>query len=213
MNHHLVPSFKNWRRWIVAGLGFVTAFFVFCWWEARLPNETLTFTREASSQLELALLTQKLDNVSEWKSWFHSAKEIRIIDSQNRPLPQAEQRAREGALLEIQIDPGKGARRRFQIAARITRFEPGKLLELEILDDSSGKIVRLFDHLSWKIELAQDLEKKQILITGTETAHTSHWRSRLFGRIAPRVILNQLFYPNLLVLANPETPPKAEGIF
>lgn len=210
---HLVPKFQYWRRWLVAGLGLITVSLLFCWWEARLPDAELTFTREASSHLELAQLSEKLEHVSEWKNWFHSAKEIQLMDSQNHPLPQAEQRPREGALLEIVIDPGRGAYRRFQISAKITRYEPGKCLELEVLDDSTGKIVRLMDHLLWKIELLPDPENKQILIRGTETAHTSHWRSRLFGRLAPRVLLNQLFYPNLMVLANPVTPPKADGLF
>lgn len=210
---HLVPSFKHWRRWLIGALGFVTAFLLFCWWEARLPDETLTFDRQVTSKLTYSDVSQKLENVTEWKNWFHDAREVQILDSQNHPLPKEEQKAHTGAHLEIQINPGKGTHRHFQIAARITRFEPGKLLELEILDDSSGKIIKLFDHLTWRIELAQGAENQQVLISGTEIAHTSHWRSRLFGRIAPRVLLNQVFYPDLMVLADPVTPPKAEGLF
>lgn len=210
---HLVPSFQHWRKWLIGILGFITAALLFCWWEARMPNESLSFSRDVTSKLSPSEISQKIENVSEWKSWFHDVKEVQVMDAQNHPLPKAEQKAHAGALLEIQVDPGKGAHRKFQIAARITRYEPGKALELEVLDDSSGKILKLFDHLSWKIELSEDTQNKLVVIHGTETAHTTHWRSRLFGRLAPRVLLNQLFYPNLLVLANPVTPPKAEGMF
>ncbi|MFL5814022.1 MAG: hypothetical protein ACJ763_10635 [Bdellovibrionia bacterium] len=212
-NPHLVPSFKHWRRWLVALLGFITAFLIFCWWEARLPDESLSFVREASSQLPIKELSSKLETVTKWKDWFHNVREAQVVDSQNHPLPRVEQMAHTGALLEIQIDPGKGSHRVFRLAGKITRFEPGKVLEIQILDDSSGKITKLFDQLSWKIELIPSADGKSVQIVGTETAHTSHWRSRLFGRLAPRVLLNQLFYPNLLVLSNPVTPPKADGMF
>jgi len=209
----LVQSFQHWRRWLVGTLGFITALLFFFWWEARLPNQTLTFTREASTALSLSQLAPKFEDVSQWKTWFYTVKDVQVVDSQNHPLPKEQQKAHDGALLEIQIDPGKGSRHRFQLAARIRHFEPGRLLEIEVLDDSAGKITRLFDQLSWRIELVQDSSSPKLQILGTETAHTAHWRSRLFGRVAPRVIMNQLFYPNLLILANPVTPPKAEGIF
>jgi hypothetical protein len=212
-NPHLVPSFKHWRRWLAGLLGFVTAFLVLCWWEARLPDESLTFVRESTSQLSMKELSSKLEILPKWKDWFHNVREAQIVDSQNHPLPRSEQMAHTGALLEIQIDPGKGSHRVFTLAGKITRFEPGKVLEIQILDDSSGKITKLFDQLSWKIELTPSADGKTIQIVGTEIAHTSHWRSRLFGRLAPRVLLNQLFYPNILILSNPVTPPKAEGMF
>jgi hypothetical protein len=213
-NPHLVQPFRHWRRWLLGLLGFVVAFLVFCWWEARLPNETLTFSRETISKLELARLAPRLEDVSQWKTWFHSVKDVRVVDSQNHPLAKDQQKAHDGALLEIEIDPGKQGRRHFQLAARIRHFEPGKLLEIEILDDSSGRLTRVFDQLNWKIELTRNSETQQWQIIGTETAHTAHWRSRLFGRLAPRILLNQVFYPDLLVLANPEeTPPKADGMF
>jgi hypothetical protein len=212
-NSHLVPTFQHWRKWLAALLGFITAFLILCWWEARLPDESLTFVRESTSQLSMNELSSKLEVVTKWKDWFHNVREAQVLDSQNHPLPRAEQIARTGALIEIQIDPGKGSHRVFRISGRITRFEPGKVLEIQILDDSSGKITKLFDQLSWKIELTPSADGSSVKIVGTENAHTSHWRSRLFGRLAPRVLLNQLFYPNLLVLSNPVTPPKAEGLF
>jgi hypothetical protein len=212
-SEHLVQAFQHWRRWLIACLGFVTALLLYCWWEAALPNETLSFSREVTSKADVASLSPRLDHVTEWKNWFFTAQDIEVVDSQNHPLPKAEQVVREGALLNIQVDPGKGSRRRFQIAAKVTHYIPGKLVEIQVLDDSSGKIFHLFDQLSWKIEVSPQASGSGTQIIGTETAHTTHWRSRLFGRIASRVMLNQLFYPNLMVLADPKTPPKAEVLF
>jgi hypothetical protein len=211
---YLVQSFQNWRRWFAAILGFVTAVLLFCWWEARDPDLSLDFSREAHSKLDPSLLARKMENVSEWKTWFHSTRSVQVVDSQNHPLAPTEQVAREGALLEIQIDPGKGARKRFQLAARINRYIPGQLLEIQVLDDSKGKLPRLFKNVTWRIELLPQAEQeKGVLIRGTEEAHTTHWRSRLFGRIAPKILLNQIFYPNLLILANPDAHQKPEGSF
>jgi hypothetical protein len=112
-----------------------------------------------------------------------------------------------GDILTLKIDPHKGKRKQFQLTAQVLNYVPDRLVSLKITQDSSGRLTQLFDEVEWKIEIMpQSQDASRSIIEGTVTAHTRHWRARFFGRIAEKILMNQIFYPNLIQLSEMRQP-------
>jgi hypothetical protein len=163
------------------------------------PDLELHFIREVSSPLSTQWIDRNLASPLRWPGWFFSLREAKILDQ--APL-QA------GSTLEFFIDPKKVKWKQFQIRLKVINYIPGRLLKLTILEDSSQRLTQLFSHLDWTIELIP--QGQGTLIRGSATAKTHHWRSRLFGRLAQRILMNQVFYPDLIKLAQLKQPFSVE---
>ena len=108
-----------------------------------------------------------------------------------------------GALVRLEIQPHRGERRgSFELLLQITDYVPAKLVSMRLASDNTGRISKLFDHLEWKIELLAGTPdgRSPAAIRGTETAHTRNWRARLLAGLAERILMNQLFYPDVMAL-------------
>ena len=185
---------------------------------AREPDRDLVFTREMPSALPVETLATSLDSVLSWPQWHHMTVEARRVDLEGKPVPMALQRASAGARVVFTIEPRRDATRRFTLSAEVVEFVPGKKLRLRLIDDSKNRILKIFSHLDWTIEIEKGLphgapglghqakESEGTTVRGTLNARTSHWRSRMFSRIAERILLNQVFYPDLRALAELKRP-------
>jgi hypothetical protein len=201
------PTSSSRRFWLalIGGMAVLLAgFIVYCVHVANGPDETLVFVREVHGDVAPAVLAERLSSLKEWSKWFYITGDAQLIDSSSRPLPEAEQVAKTGGNVRFLIDPKKGEHRKFEILAKIREYTPSKKLDLEVLDDSKGMLFRLFDAISWTIEVTP--EGSGFLVRGTETAHTANWRSRLFGKISERILMHQIFYPDLMKLAASHPP-------
>ncbi len=159
----------------------------------RGPNTVLTFDRAVHTDEAQVELAYRLSHFSEWPHWFYSLGGARSLDGS----PTVAQ----GQTIELAIDPKKGPSRRFTIIGKVTQFEPGKRLMIQVVSETSGKISRLFENIEWEIELTPSE------VRGHETAETKSARARLLGRLAPRILLNQIFYPDVIALAAEFKPP------
>lgn len=163
------------------------------------PDRDLVFTREAPTSLSAETLKQTVWSLNNWPRWFHSLNKAERMDIAGRPFPQRDQSVETGALIRLEIRPHRGERRgSFELLTRVVEYDPGKTLMLQIVEDRSGRVFKLFDRLLWKIEL---LPGGQPIIRGTETVRTRSWRARVLSRLAERIVLNQLFYPDIMALA------------
>jgi hypothetical protein len=199
-------SFRLNKTFWIALLGISFAFFVFL---SRGPDFDLQFTREVPSSLDPNRIDRNLSSVSRWPQWFFSTAEVSLSQDQQASPNWL---VKTGSQVQIKIDPKKGQRKKFEILGEVTEYEPSRKLQLRIKDDSSGRLNKLFDDIYWNIEIrprpASNSGKNSegSLIKATITAHTKHWRSRLFGRLAEKILLNQIFYPNVLKLAELKQP-------
>lgn len=158
------------------------------------PDLDLTFSRQVPSPFEAAHLDRQISSVTRWPGWFISLARVDTEPSDSKMISQ-------GSILKLHIDPKKGQKKRFDLTFKVTEYVPTQKLHLMLLDDSSGRLVRLFDRVEWILELQPNPKTKGSLIRGTAIAHTRHWRSRFFGRVSERILMNQIFYPNLVKLA------------
>jgi hypothetical protein len=190
----------------------LVASLLFVGFAVQSPDQDLHFTREIISDLPPERLDRNLSSLSRWPQWFHSLTQANVVSSQSQ-LGSALQT---GDVLKLNIDPKKGMSKAFELTARVTEYKPGQKISLAILDDSTGRLTRIFDKVIWTIELKS--HPKGTLIFGEATAHTCHWRSRLLGKMAEKILLNQIFYPNLIQLAqlrqpfSVEAPPQGYGM-
>ncbi len=179
-------------------------FSILCVYLASGPDRDLHFSREIPSQLEPARIDRNFSAMTRWPQWFFSLSEVQVLNSENvadKTLPQV---LKPGETLQLDIDPHKGKSKRFQIRAEVTKYSPGQSLSLKILQDSSHRLTRLFDQIEWTLEIKPHGHGS--LLRGTATAHTSHWRSRLLGYFAEKIIMNQIFYPDLIKLSELRQP-------
>jgi len=183
-------------------------------WAVQRPNQELHFTREVVSELSPERLDRNIASVTRWPQWFHSLSEVTVLPSgtlPSQPIPNSIQRSIQvGDLLKLKMT------KPFELTARVLEYIPNQKMKLAILADSSGKMTRIFDQLTWSIELMP--HPKGSVIRGEATAHTCHWRSRMLGDVAEKILMNQVFYPNLIKLSllrqpfSVEPPPLGSGI-
>jgi hypothetical protein len=157
-------------------------------WLARGPDTLLTFERVAHSEQAPEELSYRLENFQEWPKWFHSLSVAQALDGSSKAKP--------GQAVKLVIDPHKGPSRKFEILGQITECVPGRKLSIHLLSESSGKISRMFSSVDWDVELTPSND-----VVGRERVRTQSGRARFFGRVAPKILLNQIFYPDIIALA------------
>lgn len=162
-----------------------------------LPDYEITWTREVPSKQSVSELKQALIVPEHWPVYYHSLKSAKIADPKN-PF-------KVGSSLVYEIEPVKKEWKRFSITTQVMSFD-GQAVHLKIIEDSKQKLTRIFDRLEWKLKIAPasaELQKfgYQSVVLGEATAFTKSWRSRLFGKISPRILMNQVYYVDLMKLA------------
>lgn len=191
--------------------------------KANGPDRDLVFVREVPAATDHATLSKALEWATSWHQWHDRATEAELKDLRGATYPAADQRAMSGALVQYTVMPKRDPLEKFRINAEILEFTPGKVLHVRVISDSKDKIMRLFDRLEWRIELIQgpppgapgaqkEFRGDGTRIKGTVFARTHHWRSRLLSAIDERILMSQVFHPNLERLAElkqPTTPADA----
>lgn len=166
------------------------------------PDLDLTFSRDVPSDLATVQLAPAIDQVSNWPTWFFSATSAVLLDDDGTPAKTPKIIAGQSRV-RLTIDPHGNHRHKFDLTLRVLDYTPGLKLRLLVAGDSTARLPRQFENLEWTIELAKSPAgtDARTVIHGTESAHTHNWRSRMFGRMATRTLMNQVFYPDLLGLA------------
>ena len=165
------------------------------------PDQELHFTREIPSALSPERLNRNIESVSRWPEWFYSLDKATLT---NPVAHSPEGIIQPGSLIQLHIDPHKGPFRKFDLTVQVTQYVPNQMMEIKIVQDSSGRLPNLFDSVFWKLEFLRT--EKGSLIRGTAKAHTCHWKSRFFGKIAEKIMMNQIFYINVIKLAELRQP-------
>lgn len=163
-------------------------------------DRDLHFTREVPTQLPIETLDQSIHSISNWPKWFHTLAKAERVNLMDTPLPTVDQEAKTGALVMLNFDPGKGARKRFRLLVQVAEYVPRKSITLRLARDETTKIVRMVEGLEWKIEFKPGPSPGETRIWGTATARTRSWRGRFFGNLSERILMNQLFYPDVMAL-------------
>jgi len=168
-------------------------------WASNRPNFEIRWDRNVPSTHTVEELGQALENLEEWPIFHHSLKEALVTD----PDGSESKTLKLHSHLVYKIEPPTKQWKRFVMQGEIQEYEPGKKLSVRLSDDSTHRLTNLFDLFEWRLEIlpATDAMKARgfnSIIRGETHARTSHWRGRLFGTISPKILMNQMYYVDLV---------------
>lgn len=163
---------------------------------AQGPDFEVTFERRVQTEVPLRSLSRSLLNPAHWPSWHYDATAARASGS---PLQS-------GTRMALQIDPRGQRWKRFELQVLLEEVSTDPLVvKARLESNSSGKISALFSEVRWSIEVqpeglsAEGIEKNAVI--GQLKAKTHSPRARILCRLAPRILLNQIFPADLQKLA------------
>jgi hypothetical protein len=162
------------------------------------PDYELEMTREVPSESAPEKLAGFVADPALWTHWFHMTTEVRSTG--------------DGTVL-LTIDPKKGEWKKFELELKVlenaARADGGRKLRIEFVADSKRRVRKMFEDLRWDVDVLpiqagarpNGRGGERALVRGTVRARTASFRARLFGRLSPRILLNQSLYPDLIGLA------------
>lgn len=180
-------------------------------WLGRGPDLEVSFKREIPLKTQAADVGLALRAVINWPRWIFSLKDAQVVGPDGQPLPPAQQEARVGARVKMWIEPKKREWKRYELLTEVTRAS-AEGLTLRVLSDSKQKLTTAFTDLEWNVDVVHSPASVRgkpfgdVKLVGSSRAQTAHWRSRLFGRLAPNILMYQAFYPDLMTLAQLKQP-------
>jgi len=178
-------------------------------WAGNGPDFELQMVREVPTTIPLPQLQKAMGATINWPEWHFNTRQVQAIDLTGLAYPAKAQWIESGTLLIFSMEPPKKEWKRFLIRARIDEYVPGSRLRLSFIEETKGRIQKLLSDLNWTLEILPDPATGHHLIRGTVRASTLSARARIFGRLAPRILMNQVFYPDLEKLARLEFPKDA----
>jgi hypothetical protein len=177
-------------------------------WLGREPNTQLQFDRTVPVQISEDTLKRALTEVPFWNRWFHYAGKVERIDLTGAPMPGPDQVVEKGAWMRILIDPKKGEKRKFFLTVEVTDYQPNQKISFQLKEDQSGKWQRLFSEMTWSLEVLPKTDKLPLRLHGTAVATTRSFRARFWGRLSEKILMNQIYLPDLISLAEFTLEPK-----
>ena len=96
---------------------------------AQSPDRVLSFEREVPTKSRPDPFERLMSSVTRWPQWFYSLSKAKIINADGSSTLE------KGSSIVLDIDPKKGARKRFQLTAEVTQYLPGQKLGLKITQD------------------------------------------------------------------------------
>ncbi len=166
------------------------------------PELDLRFDREVHSTLAPEQVRKSLFRVSHWPEWHYDATGATLEGAG----PTGDLAV--GSKVQLQIDPRGQPWRRFALGLRVLEADTTRgRLTLRLEDDPKGKISAQLEGIEWSIQVEPDGSGSRI--TGHLVARTHSRRGRFFARLAPRILMNQIFSPNLQKLGGLQT---ADGL-
>ena len=162
-----------------------------------LPDYEIFWTREVPSKQSITELSQALSDPSNWPVFTQALKSVKVQDTKS-PF-------KVGSVITYEIEPVQKEWKRFTLNVEVLHWD-GVNLHLKVLEDSKQKLAKIFKTLEWKLKLLPASPDDQKLgyqsrVYGEAVAFTKSWRSRLFGKLSPRILMHQVYYFDLMKLA------------
>jgi len=163
------------------------------------PDFELKLVREVPSEENAQTLGQAIEVVRNWPKWFNSLEAAQVLDASGQPYLNAEQKIQKGSVVKLNFDPLHGPFKKFSVIVAIKEFIPNQKVEIQVLSDSHRKLNHLFDNVLWSVEIFP--REHGSIVRGVGLAHTAMWRSRLFGKLFNKILINQVYFPDIIHLA------------
>ncbi|RYZ67357.1 MAG: hypothetical protein EOP09_11165 [Proteobacteria bacterium] len=165
------------------------------------PNFKIDWSRTVPSTLPEATLAQALDDPKIWPIYYHSLKSVRFETQEGKPT----ETIAVGNRIYYSVEPKGKEWKRFELIGEVSKYEPGKHLSVKLVGDTKKKLTTVFEEYEWSLTVSEanlDLKSKgfKSMAVGTAEAITATWRGRVFGSLFSRILMNQVYYVDLVKL-------------
>lgn len=172
---------------------------------SRGPDFQVEWNREVPSKETVSSLLPALRDTRNFPIFHHALKGVALFE-EGRPV-ETYDRVAPGMTAAFGIEPKAKEWKRFEIRAEVLPPKPGEALRFRLLEESTGKTTRVVDDFEWWIGVraANPDEAKRgysSSVFGGASGRTKNARARFFGRVAPKILMNQLYQIDLVRLAN-----------
>lgn len=167
------------------------------------PDFEIELDRKIPSNLSPEYLDKAVQLIRQWPAWYFACVGADQVNANGIPLPETEQKLEKGAFIRLREDTKRRLHGEYSVTLQVVDYVP-EMLRMRVIADSKNNLTRLFDPLEWTVQFVP--REKGSWILGKATARTHHWRARLFGKLMPKILLNQVYYPNLFILAEINNP-------
>lgn len=190
-------------------LALLSLLLLFIGYTTKKDNFWLDWERDVPSKYTVAELEKPFKDLKLWPVYYHSLKEVTLLNATE---------LKSGVELRYDIEPKGKEWKRFELyasAVEVSMENPNsKKMSFKLKEDSKKKLTAIFDDFEWEItitEASDEFKKRgfQSMIHGHARAHTDHWRGRFFGTLSPRILMNQVFYVDLVKLSQYEAQLEA----
>ncbi len=178
------------KRFLIGLLMFTILSVGGCLWLARGPDFPVYFERVVETHEPPARIQRSLERYRSWPQWHHFTSDVSIVGKPTTELPQV------GDELVLTLVPRGHAWRQYTISTQVEEWDPARKIRLRLVKDGKGKVSAMFSDLSWSISI-EPAELGGTRVRGELRAQTASGRARFFSRISERILLNQVFYPDL----------------
>jgi hypothetical protein len=204
----MIAFLKSPRFWL--SFAFVAGFSVAALaYLGRGPDYPIEWTREVPSRHGFEVLEPALRDMRFWPIYMRELKEAHTIRAGTPALALKAPFEIPGVGSEIllAIEPKGKEWKRYQVRAEVIALEPGRKIRFRLLEESTGKTVRLLDGLEWEVSVhpSEGRWKERgypSFVRGVAYAKTRSRRSRILGRVFRRSMMNQIYWIDLVRLAS-----------
>jgi hypothetical protein len=178
--------------WILGTLTLMTLLLILLF--RREPNIDLRFHRLVLSEHDENFLGSKLFDLNEWP--------VFVFDLKKAELLNGAQSLTQGAQVKLFIEPPQKQWKRSELLVEITEAVQGHKIAFKLLSDSKDKLTSIFSQYTWEVRIQPHPShpKFKSEIIGEGLATTSSPRSRFFGRLNEKLLMNQLYPFDLIKL-------------
>jgi hypothetical protein len=139
------------------------------------------------SELTIETLENKWSSTTRWANWFFNLDSVIFPKGTYEP----------GDFIKLKVTSPKKYQKPFYLTLKVENYVPKRTLKLKLVEDSSQKITKLLSDIIWNIQIENDETGKNKIIAEI-SATTKTWKSRFYGSYAKDILLNQIFYPDLI---------------
>lgn len=194
------------KSWLFLGpFLFILSIFIFWAFTYQRSDFSLSLNRAVPSYETEAVLGKALFNLSDWPVFVRGLKTVTIFSDESKSATQEQLAV--GAVANLLIEPPGKEWKRFHVDLLVLEVDPDRLVRFRFLADSSGKMNHLAGDLEWRIQIEPaSLKDKQrgyqSRVIGSLSGVTESPRARFFGTLSERILLNQIFFFDLIKLAS-----------
>jgi hypothetical protein len=174
-------------RYIKTAMILITTFLIaMVIWESRGPDRILEFERsvivpkspENDPNQDWTEIRDRVFNLKRWPEWHHE-----MVSSKQNPD--------QTITMHLKLKGFKNV----YLTWEVIEWKPDYGFRLRLKQDSSEKLLKAFQWVETSVYLKK--EDGGVKIIGSARAKTRSARIRFFSRFSERILMNQVFYPDL----------------